>query len=227
MDIILKIVEYIGVISFAISATVIAINKRTDGVGAVMFALLTCFGGGLLRDVILGITPRILTEQSYHYLALTCIVTALVCFVFAFIPKTAEFISRHSHDFIIELTDAVGLSVFCVFGVNVAMEICPQANGVLLIFCGCVTGVGGGLLRDVCSAEIPFIFRKHIYLIPTLLGSSFYALTVKLIPNLLSMLIAIGIIIALRILAVIFKWNLPVPGKTKKEEENIKELILK
>lgn len=231
VDIILNIVEYIGVVSFAISGTVIAINKKADAVGAVVFALLTCFGGGMLRDIILGITPRILTNREYHYLALTCIIVALICFVLAFIPKTATFITRHSHDFAIEFTDAIGLSVFCVFGVDVAIEL-SGGNPVLLIFCGCITGVGGGMLRDICSAEIPFIFRKHIYLIPTLCGSSFYALTYKHIPHLSSMLIAIGIIITLRVLAIIFKWNLPVPGgkgegiKEAKKEET-KELVLK
>lgn len=221
VDIILNIVEYIGVISFAISGTVIAINKKTDAVGAVVFALLTCFGGGTVRDIVLGITPRILTNREYHYLAITCIAIALICFALAFIPKTASFISKHSHDFVIDFTDAIGLSVFCVFGVDVAIEINANANPVLLIFCGCITAVGGGMLRDVCSAEIPFIFRKHIYLIPTLCGSTFYALTYKHIPHLVSMLIAIGIVIALRVLAIIFKWNLPVPrGNADKTEQS-------
>ena len=160
VDVVLNIVEYIGVISFTVSATVIAINKKTDAVGAVMFALLTCFGGGMMRDVILGTTPKILANPSYHYLALTSIVISLICFVLAFIPKTASFITKHSHDFAIEFTDAIGLSVFCVFGINAAIEAGVGNNSVLLIFCGCITGVGGGMLRDICSAEIPFIFRE-------------------------------------------------------------------
>lgn len=229
VDIILSIVEYIGVISFAVSATVIAINKKTDAVGAVIFALLTCFGGGMLRDVILGGVPKVLTETSYHWLALTCILVSLACFVMAFIPKTADFITKHSKDFAVDFTDAIGLSVFCVFGVDVAVEQGAQ-HPVLIIFCGCITGVGGGMLRDVFSAEIPFIFRKHIYLIPTLCGSTFYALTYKHIPHLVSMLIAIGIIIALRVLAIKFKWNLPVPngkGDGIKDEIETREVVMK
>ena len=210
VDIILNIVEYIGVISFAISGTVIAINKRADYVGALFFALLTCFGGGMIRDIALGNVPRILTLTSNYYLALVCIFVSAICFTLAFIPKTASFITKHSHDFIIEFTDAIGLSVFCVFGVDVAIEL-GHTNPILLIFCGCITGVGGGMLRDICSAEIPFIFRKHIYLIPALCGTIFYTLTCKHIPHLASLLIAIGIIIGLRVLAIKFKWNLPVP----------------
>ena len=221
VDVILNIVEYIGVISFAISGAVIAINKKADAVGAVFFALLTCFGGGLIRDIALGDVPRILTVTSNYYLALVCIIVSLICFALAFIPKTASFITKHRHDFIIDFTDAIGLSVFCVFGVDVAIEI-GHTNPILLIFCGCITGVGGGMLRDICSAEIPFIFRKHIYLIPTLCGAIFYTLTYKHIHHLASLLIAIGIIIAFRVLAIKFKWNLPVP---KGEGEGIKDSV--
>lgn len=221
VDIILNIVEYIGVISFAISGTAIAINKKTDSVGALFFALLTCFGGGMIRDIALGIVPKVLTDTSYYFLALTCIIVSFICFTLAFIPKTADFISKHSHDFVIEFTDAIGLSVFCVFGVDAAITL-GHTNPILLIFCGCITGVGGGMLRDICSAEIPFIFRKHIYLIPTLCGSVFYTLTYKHIDNLASLLISIGIIIAFRVLAIIFKWNLPIP---KGEGEGIKDAI--
>ncbi|MBR2025246.1 MAG: trimeric intracellular cation channel family protein [Clostridia bacterium] len=221
VDIILSIVEYIGVISFAISGAVIAINKKTDVVGALFFSLLTSFGGGMIRDIALGNVPRILTDTSYYYLALTCILVSGICFTLAFIPKTADFLTKHSHDFAIEFTDAIGLSVFCVFGVDVAIEL-GYTNPILLIFCGCITGVGGGILRDICSAEIPFIFRKHIYLIPTLCGAIFYTLTYKHIPHLASLLISIGIIIVFRVLAIIFNWNLPVP---KGNGEGIKDKV--
>ena len=221
VDVILNIVEYIGVISFAISGTVIAINKKTDAVGALFFALLTCFGGGIIRDIALGGVPKIFTETKSYFLALTCIVVSGICFALAFIPKTADFITKHSHDFVVEFTDAIGLSVFCVFGIDVAISAGFDSR-ILLIFCGCITGVGGGMLRDICSAEIPFIFRKHIYLIPTLCGAVCYALTYKYIPHLASMSIAIAIIVVLRVLAIVFKWNLPVP---KGNGEGIKERL--
>ena len=219
VDIILNIVEYIGVISFAISGAVIAISKKTDAVGALFFSLLTCFGGGIIRDIALGDVPRLFTETRNYFLALICIIISGICFSLAFVPKTADFITRHSHDFVIEFTDAIGLSVFCVFGIDVAIDM-GFDNTILLIFCGCITGVGGGMLRDICSAEIPFVFRKHIYLIPTLCGAIVYSITYKYIPHLVSMVIAIAIIITFRILAIVFKWNLPVP---KGNGEGIKD----
>ena len=211
MDIVLSVVEYIGVISFALSATIIAISKKTDAVGALIFALLTSFGGGFIRDLTLGITPKVLASKSNHWLVLTCVIVSLCCFVLAFIPKTARFLNKHKNDFIIDFSDAIGLSVFCILGINVALEISGGSNPFLLIFCGCISGVGGGMLRDICSAEIPFILRKHIYLIPTVIGACFYTFTYDKLPYMASMLISIGIIIALRVLAIVFKWNLPIP----------------
>lgn len=222
MDVVLRVVEYVGVTSFALSATIIAISKKTDAIGALIFALLTSFGGGFIRDLTLGITPRILSVKSNHFLILACALVSLICFILAFIPKTASFLNRHKNDFIIDFTDAIGLSVFCIFGINVALEISGGSNSLLLVFCGCISGVGGGMLRDICSAEIPFILRKHIYLIPTVLGAVFYTFTYDKIPNVASMLVSISIIIILRVLAIIFKWNLPIPKGTG---ESIKEDI--
>lgn len=222
METILNIVEYIGVISFAISSTVIAIRKRTDIIGALIFALLTSFGGGFIRDLTLGITPRILSDEKNAYLILVCVVVSAICFIFAFIPKTAKFLTKHSHNLLIDLTDAIGLSVFCIVGINVAIDVSGGDNIILLVFCGCITGVGGGMLRDICSMEIPFILRKHIYLTPTLIGSIFYAFTYKHITQIPSMIISIVIIIAIRTLAIIFKWNLPIP---KSSSDSIKDEI--
>ncbi|MBO5313414.1 MAG: trimeric intracellular cation channel family protein [Clostridia bacterium] len=220
IDTILRVVEFVGVIAFSISGAIIAIQKKTDIIGALIFALLTSFGGGFIRDITLGITPRILSLDNLS-LCIVCLVIAGGCFSLAFVPKTAELITKHSHNFIIELFDAIGLSVFCVLGIDVAIEVSGGANPLVLVFCGCITGVGGGMLRDICSAEIPFILRKHIYLIPTLLGSLFYTFTYKF-NHIASMLIAIGIIIVLRVLAILFKWNLPIP---KTEGESIKDNI--
>lgn len=79
-----------------------------------------------------------------------------------------------------------------------------------MIFCGLITGVGGGMLRDICSAQIPSVFRKNIYLIPAVLGSVLYVLTYSHWNQLVSMLLSIALIIVIRLLAYFFKWNLPI-----------------
>ncbi len=232
MDIFLIIIQYVGAVSFTISATIYAIQKRTDIIGALVFSLLTCFGGGAMRDIALGqLPPYILVSREAHYLALVSIGVCLICYHLGFIKKIARFADRHQHSFLIEFTDSLGLASFVVSGLEVAIE-CGKTDFVILAFAGCITGVGGGILRDICSAEIPSVFKKHIYLIPVIIASVFFALTYTKIPELLSVVIAIVIILSIRMLAFAFKWNLPIPKTEKgevrnKQEESSRELIHK
>ena len=225
MDIFLTIIQYVGAISFTISATIYALHKRTDIIGALVFSLLTCFGGGLIRDIAIGyLPPHILVDSSAHYLMLVSIGVCLICYHFGFIKKVSSFADRHQHSFLIEFTDAIGLASFTVSGLEIALE-CGKTGFVILVFAGCITGVGGGILRDICSAEIPSVFKRHIYLIPVIIASSFFALTYNKIPEIVSLIITITFIILVRMIAFKFKWNLPIPkAKSDAEAENEKEL---
>ena len=223
MDIFLIIIQYVGAVSFTISATIYAIHKRTDIIGALVFSLLTCFGGGAMRDIALGqLPPYILVSREAHYLALVSIGVCLICYHLGFIKKIARFADRHQHSFLIEFTDSLGLASFVVSGLEVAIE-CGKTDFVILAFAGCITGVGGGILRDICSAEIPSVFKKHIYLIPVIIASVFFALTYTKIPELLSVVIAIVIILSIRMLAFAFKWNLPIPKTDEEDKKPIEE----
>lgn len=228
MDVFLIIIQYVGAISFTISATIYAIHKRTDIIGALVFSLLTCFGGGLIRDIAIGqLPPQILVNREAHYLALVSIGVCLVCYHLGFIKKISRFADRHQHSFLIEFTDSLGLASFVVSGLEIAIEY-GKTGFVVLVFAGCITGVGGGILRDICSAQIPSVFKKHIYLIPVIIASVFFALTYNKIPEIVSIIITLAIIIVVRMVAFKFKWNLPIPKSDKEEEkQEKKELINK
>ena len=211
LDTIYLILQCIGVFSFAITGTIIAIRKKTDFVGALFFALLTSFGGGIIRDVTLGHIPRLFVRTDYYIMAAVCVITSLLCFHLAFVEPIGKFIGKHRHNFFVELTDAIGLSIFCVLGVDATREtVGAGAIPLILIFGGFITGVGGGMLRDICSAQIPSIFRKDIYLIPAVLGSALYVLTYPHWPHLLAVCVASALIMTIRLLAYFFKWNMPV-----------------
>lgn len=212
MDVALLVVQYIGIVAFSISGTLVAIKKRTDSLGALIFAMLTAFGGGVTRDLILGRPIGLLWSQEYRYMALVSIAISLIGFHLALVPQVAAFLRRHEHDTVLELADAIGLASFCVSGVDVAISVSGTDNALLLIFCGCITGVGGGILRDICSAEIPALFRKHVYCLPAVGGTILYVYTYGVLPHIVSMLIAIVLIILFRMLACKFKWNLPAPN---------------
>lgn len=226
MDVFLIIIQCIGAVSFTVSATIYAIHKRADVIGALVFSLLTCFGGGVIRDLAIGNLPvSILSNKTLIYTALLSIGVCLVCYHLGFIKKVASFADRHQHSFIIEFTDSLGLASYVISGLEIARE-AGEEGFVVLLFAGCVTGVGGGILRDICSAEIPAVFRKHIYLIPVIIASIFFALTYKHMNEVLCVIITMAIVIVVRVLAFKFKWNLPIP-KTENEEEKAKELLPK
>lgn len=218
------IVECLGAVAFALSGTLVAVEKRADAVGAFVLSLTTAFGGGLIRDIILGITPpALLTDRGTQLQALIAVAVAMVCYHLTFYRAAAGFISRHKNDFRLNLLDAIGLGVFCVVGVNVAIEQGYRDNVLLLVFMGCITGVGGGILRDIFCDSIPMVFRKHIYMLPAILGSLIYVFTLRLIHQIPAMLISIAFIIAVRVLASHFRWNLPVPKYTESEPSLLKK----
>ncbi len=233
MDAFLIVLQYVGAVSFAISATIYAVHKRTDIIGALVFSLLTCFGGGFIRDMVIGrIPPNLLVNREYHYLALVCALTCVICYCLGFVAPIGRFMRKHQHSVIIEFTDALGLASFVVLGMESALEF-GKTGFVLLVFAGCITGAGGGILRDICAAEIPSVFRKHIYLIPVIIASCFLVLTYDKMPQIVSIIITMLIIIVIRMLAFKFKWNLPIPkekeieNKKERESKEEKELVLK
>ena len=211
LDTVFLILQCVGVFSFSITGTIIAIRKKNDFVGALFFALLTSFGGGIIRDVVTGNIPRLFTQKDYYIMAIVCIATSLLCFHLAFIEPIGKFIGKHRHNFFVELTDAIGLSIFCVLGVDATRTMLGEGTiPLILIFGGFIKGVGGGMLRDICSAQIPAIFRKDIYLIPAVLGSTLYVFTYPHWPHLLAVAVASALIMTIRLLAYFFKWNMPV-----------------
>ena len=221
MDIFLIIIQTVGAISFTVSATIYAIHKRADVIGALVFSLLTCFGGGFIRDLSIGnVPPKILSDKTLICIAAISVVVCAVCYHLGFIKRVAKYADRHQHNFLIEFTDALGLASFVISGLEAAID-SGKTGFVILVFCGCITGVGGGILRDICSATIPAVFRKHIYLIPVIIASVFFVLTYKHMNEVLCVILTMGIVIAIRMLAFKFKWNLPIPKPSEEESEEI------
>ena len=223
MEIFFSIIEYLGVISFAISGTLYAIEKKADIIGALVFSLLTCFGGGIIRDFTLGITPpRFFTDTEFFTLEIVCVVVCALLFHCAFSKKIMNEFNRHKHDFWFELTDAVGLAVFVVIGVDSAVVAGYANNYLILIFSGCISAVGGGMLRDICSATIPRIFHKHVYLIPCIVGSFLYVFTKPegVLGHIIASILTLILIISVRMLASKYKWNLPRPDVMSTQESD-------
>jgi len=207
-ELIVYLIEIIGTIAFASSGAMIAIEKNMDIFGINVLALTTALGGGLIRDLILGITPPNMFRDSSY--AIVAIVTACLMFIICKIKKEWIDIIFRKHEYWLVIMDAVGLGAFTVIGINTAWSK-GYKDAFLLIFVGVITGVGGGVLRDLMAQKMPFIFVRHIYACASLVGAIMFLILVNFIPMDASMIIAAVIIVIIRCLAAHYKWNLPKP----------------
>jgi len=133
--------------------------------------------------------------------------------VIAFLPFVQKWLSRtnNTYDLIFNLADAIGLGVFTVVGVNAGFTALGEPNLFLAILLGVFTGVGGGVLRDVMAQNAPTIFVKHFYATASIIGALACALVHMYWSELAASIIGTVVVIVLRVLAMIFKWNLPKP----------------
>ena len=148
-----------GTFAFGLSGGILAVKKQMDLFGVLVLSVATGLGGGIMRDLILGHTPPA-TLTDWRYLAAAGLAGILV---FVWYNRIAN------HGTFITTFDAIGLSVFTVTGTIIALNAgLGPAPAALL---GILTGVGGGVLRDVLAAEVPLIFRSEIYAVASLLGA--------------------------------------------------------
>lgn len=207
------IIEIIGTVAFASSGTLIAIRKGMDIFGIFVLAIITAVGGGVIRDITLGITPPMaFRDTSYTTVA---IVTALVLIIFLSRKLKILRLNKVTRSFMIKYTqlasilDAIGLGIFTVSGVSVAIVRGYMDNKFLLIFVGLITGCGGGVLRDLLSDTIPIILTKNtIYAVASLLGAVSFIYLIDYGRN-QAFIVGIVVCIIVRLLSMKYRWSLP------------------
>lgn len=198
-------IELLGVVSFALSGAVIGVRRKLDLFGVLILGLTTACGGGVLRDVILGITPPMMFQNPVY--ALVALGTGLVVFM----PTVRRFMERHHkyYEVFMLLTDAVGLGIFTVIGIQIAADVTWDSNIFLMLFVGVVTGCGGGVLRDVMIGDMPRIFVKHFYASASLVGAVIYLAIWSDGDEMLATIVGAISVVVLRCLAAHYHWNLP------------------
>ena len=206
-DSILFVMEIIGTIAFASSGAMLAVRKRMDLFGVCVLGVTTAVGGGMIRDLILGITPPNIFQNPLNTVIALVVSIALFLFLYFRHGSMGEELAL-VYDKIMMVFDAVGLGVFTAMGINTARE-AGYDQAFLLVFVGVVTGVGGGLLRDVMAQEKPYILTKHIYACAFILGALVCVYTWEPAGNLLSIMLGVFVVIAVRFLAMHYRWNLP------------------
>ncbi len=207
MDLVFFILEIIGTVAFALSGALTAMKKQMDLLGTIVLGMTTAVGGGIIRDLMIGkIPPTALISPMHALIAIGVSIVAFLPFVQKF------FVKKHTtYDVILNVADAIGLGVFTVIGVNAGFTALDEPNLFMSVFLGVLTGVGGGVLRDVMAQTAPTIFVKHFYATASIIGALVCALVHAYWSELAGSIIGTVVVITLRILAMIFKWNLPKP----------------
>ena len=201
-------VECLGIVAFAISGAMIAIRKGMDLFGVTILGLATAVGGGCLRDIVLGILPpQMLRDPTF---ALISIVTTTLLFtVLYFYRREPSEKTKRLYKLVLLYTDAIGLGVFAVSGVDTAMRAYPDASLFTLLFVALLTGTGGGILRDVMAGEMPSVLVKHIYAVAALIGAGVYLWVRHFLPFITATLVATVVTVIIRGLASHYRWNFP------------------
>ncbi len=218
MSTVLTVIEIIGVLSFSISGALMAIDKENDFLGVVFLAIITSFGGGMLRDIFIGNTPPVFFKL--FHLIIVSVITSTLVFLIATVFKKQYVKNEKLVQAINNYLDAAGLGVFVISGARICME-AGFENPFLIIVMGMLSGTGGSMTRDIIMREVPALLRKHIYLMAALAGATIYYFLVRFgVSDVFAVPIGAVSIVIIRILATVFKWNMPKAIDFKSLDKN-------
>ncbi|MFC6285713.1 trimeric intracellular cation channel family protein [Nocardioides sp. GCM10027113] len=197
----LVVLDLLGIFVFAISGALVAVRKELDVFGVLVLAGTTGLGGGFLRDVLIDATPPA-ALADWRYL-LVPVAAGLLTFVYH--PALGRMERQ------VNVFDAFGLALFCVTGALKALEF--GLGPVPAALMGMVTGIGGGMVRDVLAGRVPVTFRGELYATPALAGAAIAVASVSWVdlPTLVVALLGGGTCLTWRLLAIWRHWQAPVP----------------
>lgn len=209
-DIITFIMEMLGTVAFAASGAMVGMEKKMDIFGVCVLGVVTAVGGGMIRDIVLGIIPPGVFQNSTY--ALTAVITSCIVFVVLYCKKELlEGSRRVTFDKIMLVMDSIGLGIFTVVGVNTGIRQGYFKHTFLLVFLGTITGVGGGLLRDMMAGVPPYIFVRHVYACASIIGAITCVYMYRFFGTVPAMIVSSAVVILIRYLAAHYHWNLPRP----------------
>lgn len=194
----LQILNLVGIAAFAVSGALVGVRNRLDMFGVVVVGTTTGIGGGLIRDLLLGIHPPT-SMVEWPNVAVPVAMSLFVFFAHAQVDRVW---------LAVLLFDACGMGLFTATGAAVALE--HGAGPLAAVMIGSTAAVGGGVLRDVLVNEVPLLLRRDLYALPALLGAALVALCmhVDLATN-LALIVGAVAATTLRCLALRQRWNLP------------------
>jgi uncharacterized membrane protein YeiH len=202
--VLLSILELVGIVAFAASGALVGVTKRLDIFGVCSVGVFTGIGGGIVRDVLLGVHPPS-SLSSWPYFG-TAALTSLVVF---YLHEPLNRLRRE-----ILALDALGMGLFASTGTVIALE--NNASGLAATLIGATAAIGGGVIRDVLVNEVPLLLHKDLYAVPALLGAAL-VVTVSALGLSTNGALVVGTAFAavFRLLALWRHWSLPGPRRTE------------
>ncbi|MGL5393595.1 MAG: trimeric intracellular cation channel family protein [Shewanella sp.] len=202
------IFDLCGTAVFALSGALAAGRHRMDPFGVIVLASVTAIGGGSIRDALIGATP-VFWIQDPNYI-LVILATVLACLLMVRRPRKVP-------QYLLPVADALGLALFTVIGAEKALSL--GLGGMIAVVMGLITGVGGGIIRDLLCRQIPMVLRTEIYATASIIGGIGY--TVSLAYGMgatTALFLAMSCALIIRLSAI--KWHLSLPAfdlKTKRD----------
>ncbi len=189
-----------GVIVFALSGVILACRSRMDPFGMLVLAAVTGIGGGTLRDLVLGVRPVFwVADPTYLWVILATVGVSIIGF---------HYIHRLSRIFL-PVADAFGLALFTAIGTHKALQL--GSPGAVAVLMGLLTGVAGGMVRDVLARRVPMVLRQEVYATASIAGGITYVVLHALeAPWVLTISLALTVTLGLRLAAIYWRLSLPV-----------------
>ena len=197
-----------GTAVFALSGALAAGKHRMDPFGVIVLASVTAIGGGSIRDTLLGSTPVFwITDPSYIIVILA---TVVACIILVRKPHKLP-------SFTLPVADALGLALFTVIGAQKALIL--GHSGMIAVVMGLITGVGGGIIRDLLCRQVPMVLRTEIYATASIIGGICYTLCLLAkMDSITAMYIAMLSTLVIRLSAI--RWHLSLPAFDLKTKRN-------
>lgn len=191
--------DLFGTAVFAFSGVLVAGRLRMDAIGVIVLAAVTAVGGGTIRDLLIGARPIFwIQDTTYLWVILA---TAALGMWLARVPRRLPW-------YVLPVADAFGLALFVVIGAKKALLF--GTSGMVAVVMGVITGVAGGLIRDVLAREIPMVLQKEIYATACIFGGVLYTVSLSLeLAHIPAMLISMLGVLAVRITAIFRHLSLP------------------
>jgi uncharacterized membrane protein YeiH len=201
----LLVLDLCGTFVFALSGGMMGVRHKLDIFGVLVLSFVAATSGGILRDVLLGATPPA-AISDWRYIAVSLLAGILVFYWCAVLDRWGSSVL---------MLDAAGLALFAVSGTLKALAF--QLNPLAAAMLGTLTGVGGGVARDLLVSEVPTILRADLYAVAALAGATVVVIgTVLKLPSTVTALVGAGLCFTLRFVAIRRGWRLPVADENRR-----------